>query len=360
MSKIAVLITIFLFLSGCGRVADENKSSSLSTKSSGKLQLITVKKSRFVANNDIDGGHFQTIIRTLNKPISYKQIDLLEDSYHYSLVENGKIKDESIIRVQKTDNTVKSKILLLLDLSGSILEGGCGDSNSDSVCNQLINSSNDFIDNIIKSGNFEIAIYYFNSKKSIFALSPQTEFPTANLTILKNAVEQLTDPNFVNTYLKGYNSTNLYGAIKQSGEKICSWIGCENKNGFEIGSVVVFTDGRDEAGIVGKKEMLKSLKDQIQYYTIGIGKADNETLKEISGKDHHFEASEQNIQSAFTQTYEDILYNSSFYRINYCPATLDGAVKIKILFEDEDQKIKTFTEEEKITIDSNSDFRCDL
>ncbi len=359
MSKTAVFITIFLLLVGCGRIADEG-DSSIGTKSYGKLQFITVKKSRFVANDNIDGGHFQVIVKTVNKPISYERVDLLEDSNHYALIENGKIKDESVISVQKTNNAVKSKILLLLDLSGSILEGGCSDENSNSVCNQLIRSSNEFIDNIIKNGAFEIAIYYFNSKKSILPLSAQTEFPTANLTILKNAVKQLQDPYFVNTYLKGYNSTNLYGAVEQSGEKVCSWTDCENQNGFEIGSVVIFTDGRDLAEIVTKKEMLKSLKDQIQYYTIGIGNADNKTLAEISGENHHFEASQENIQSAFTQTYEEILYNSSFYRINYCPATLEGTIKTKIMFEDKNLGIKTYVQEERITLDDNIDFRCDI
>ncbi len=359
MSKITILITIFLLLSGCGRIADEN-ISSVGASSSGKLQFVTVKNSRFVANDSIDGGHYQVIVKTINKPISYEQIDLLEDSDYYSLIENGKIKDESLISIQKTNNAVKSKILLLLDLSGSILEGGCSDENSNSVCNQLIKSSNDFIDNIISNGAFEIAIYYFNSKKSILPLSSQTEFPTANLTILKNAIKQLQDPYFVNSYLKGYNSTNLYGAVEQSGEKVCSWTECENQNSFEIGSVVIFTDGRDLAELVSKKEMLASLKDQIQYYTIGIGDADNKTLIEISGENHHFEASEENIQSAFTQTYEEILYNSSFYRINYCPATLDGTVKVKIMFEDKNLGIKTYVKEEKIIMDDSIDFRCDI
>jgi hypothetical protein len=264
-----------------------------------------------------------------------------------------------MISVQKSNNEVDNKILLLLDLSGSIIDGGCNTPGS--TCSQLIDSAEDFITNVVNGGRFEVAIYYFNARKEIMPLSTQVEFPTGNITILKNAIEQLKDENFVSTYLKGYDySTNLYGAVVKASEKICSWIDCNNNQNFETGSVVIFTDGRDEANLVSKSKMLKSLRKSIQYYTIGIGNADNKTLIDISGRAHHFESSENDIQSAFIEAYNDILYNSSFYKIDYCPSTQEGTLRIKILFEDRENGIRAYTQEEKIRLENDGDLRCDL
>ncbi len=356
MLKSIVFIALLTLLYGCGRTA--GSSQHISEKSSGNLRFVTVEKSRFVAGNYSGSGHFQTVVKTVDKPEIYAHEDALEEAANYTLIENGKEKDESRIAVTKSNNEVESKVMLLLDLSGSIIDGGCN--RSGSTCDQLIRSANDFIARVVRGGRFQIAIYYFNSRREIMPLSPQTEFPTGNTQILQNAIEQLRDESFIDRYLKGYDSTNLYGAVRQSGEKVCSWIDCERQESFEIGSVVVFTDGRDEADYMSKSEMLKSLKRNIQYYTIGIGNADNRTLIEISGRAHHFEASQENIQSAFTQAYNDILYNSSFYRIDYCPSTQEGSVRIKILFDDRKNGIRAYTREEKISIDTSSDLRCDI
>ncbi len=356
MRNILFVIVLMLFATGCGRTADSD--SSLGT-TSGDLEFVTVQKSHFVSSNYSDTGHYQMVVKTLNKPDIYAIDDALEKAEYYALIENGKHKEESKITIQKSNNEVESKVMLLLDLSGSIIDGGCQESTS--TCYQLIQSATDFVTNIINSGRFEIAIYYFNAKKEIIPLSSQTEFPTGNITVLKAAIEQLKDQAFVDRYLKGYdNSTNLYGAVVQSGDKVCSWIDCEDQNSFEIGSVVIFTDGRDLAELVSKEEMLKSLKSQLQYYTIGIGDADNKTLIQISGEAHHFEADQDNIQSAFTQAYNDILYNSSFYRIGYCPSTLDGTVRIKVLFDDTEHRIRAYTDEDKINLSDHPDFRCDI
>ncbi len=356
MYRLIILLLALFIASGCGRTGDLNQN--LETKSHAKMRFVTVEKSRFVHGDDPFSGHYQTIVKTLDKPEIYAHDDKLAQDRYYTLFENGRHKDESVVTVEKSNNEVENNVLLLLDLSGSIIDTGCKDETT--PCGQLLKASDAFIDNIINHGKFKIAIYYFNSKKNIIPLNTQTEFPTGNATILKNAIAQLKDETFIERYLKGYdNSTNLYGAVKQSGEKMCSWINCDDTQSFEIGSIVIFTDGRDLANLVSKKTMLKSLKKNLQYYTIGIGNADNKTLIEISGKAHHFEASQDNIESAFEATYNYILFNSSFYRINYCPSTLEGKVRIKIRFYDPDNGIKADTQEETLHLDL-ADIRCDI
>ncbi len=352
MFKTALLFLLLLTITGCGRTAATGDSGD--TRSSGDLSFTTVQKSRFVSGDYSLGGHWQMVVQTRNKPEIYAEKDALENPAYYTLLENGVHKEESRVSVEKSNNEVDSKVMLLLDLSGSIIDNS-------STRDQLISSANAFISNVIQEGRYDIAIYYFNAKKEILPLSSQSEFPTANVTILKNVIEKLRDESFVERYLKGYDfSTNLYGAVEQAGDKICSWIGCENKSRFEMGSVFIFTDGRDTAGLVSKQDMLKSLKPDIQYYTIGIGDADNRTLAEISGKSRHFEASAEDIQSAFTQAYKNLLYNSSFYKINYCPSTREGTIRIKLFFNDPENKIRAYTEEEKIQIDAQTDIRCDI
>lgn len=348
---------MIVVMAGCGRTS--GNTTHLDTKADGDLEFSTVQKSIFIPGHTNTSGHYRMVVKTLHKPEIYAQDDALAKAEYYQLIENGKHKEESRVAVEKSNNEVESKVMLLLDLSGSIIEGGCNQSGT--TCNQLIRSANDFVSKIIQNGQFEIAIYYFNAKREIMPLSRQVEYPSANVTILQDAINQLRDNSFIEQYLKGYdNSTNLYGAVKQSGEKVCSWIDCDTSENFEIGSVVVFTDGRDLAEIVSKEDMLKSLQKNLQYYTIGIGDADNKTLIQISGEAHHFEATQDNIEDAFTQAYNDILYNSSFYRIRYCPSTLEGKVRIRVKFEDSENHIRAYTEEEQINLSEHPDLRCDL
>ena len=357
MFKTLFFTLLLLVIIGCGRTANNNSETSI--KSSGKLEFITVEKSHYVAGDIPGDGHYQTVVRTVNKPVFYTkdEADELKKAQNYTLFENNKHKEESIVGIEKTNNEVESDVMLLLDLSGSIIDEGCSD--KDSTCNQLIRAARTFVNDITKE-NFKISIYYFNAKKDIMPLSRQTEYPTSNIAILNQAINKLKDTSFVEQYLKGYdNSTNLYGAIKQSSEYVCNWVSCENSDSFKLGSIVIFTDGRDLANLVSKKDMLRSLKKNILYYTIGIGNADNKTLIEISGQERHVEASQDNIESAFNQTYENIRHNSNFYIIKYCPSTREGTVRIKILFNDKKNKIRAYTQEDKITI-QDSDFRCDV
>jgi hypothetical protein len=362
LKKYFSVFVIFTLFIGCGRVGDgsfssSNRVSTSGSKSSGGLSFQTVKKSIYipsVTGQFSNSGHYRTVIRTSGKPEIYAENDLLKVDSNYKLIENGKIKDESKVVIERSNNEVKSKIMLLLDLSGSILE-------DEALSNQLIQESSTFINNILNNGSFEIAIYYFNSKKDIMPLSQNTESPISDAGMLTMALNNIKDPNFIDTYLKGFISTNLYGAVKQSSQRVCTWINCQDEGSFEMGSVIVFTDGKDLADIVTKADMLNSLEKNVQYYTIGIGKyADNRTLVDISGSEHHFEASSDKIESAFTDTFNDISRNSNFYQVNYCPATQRGNVAIKVLFEDSEHKIKAQTVEDMIKLNDGIDLRCDL
>ncbi len=294
------------------------------------------------------------MIQTLNKPDIYAQEDdPLKEWRNYTLIENDIRKDETSLAIEKSENDVKSTVLLLLDLSGSIKEG---------FMQTLQTETNSFIQsNTIN----DIAIYYFNSKKNIIPLDSETTYPTKDIVKLQKATDKLTDLSFIENELSGFDATNLYGAIEQSGEKVCSWMSdCTDKNSFEIGSIILITDGRDTADIVEFSEMTDSLKEtkNLFYYALGIGDTANKTLEKIeSQKDYYFkffEGHEDSAQDDLKGIFDYVLNNSNFYTIKYCPATQTGTVKIEIEFDD--GQFKAQTQKDTITLDNKIDLRCDL
>ena len=220
-----------------------------------------------------------------------------------------------------------------------------------------------------------MSIYYFNSHRKPMPLSNNAD-TTDDKVILKSSLDLLYDSKWREDNLQGYNSTNLYGAIKVAADEVvCGWFqDCESgvssdikdniKKHYDFATMVIFTDGQHTVGNdVSEADMLSSLATYKRnyYYTIGLGDdIDDDVLKRI-GKDGFLKATQTDkLDSEFDSLATRLnSFANSFYRLDYCPAQQGGVLDLRI---DVNDKYREFygTLKDKVDLIDGVDFRCDL
>ncbi|OQX73897.1 MAG: hypothetical protein B6D59_04285, partial [Campylobacteraceae bacterium 4484_4] len=336
-----------------------------------------------------DRGHYEILTQAKDSK-NHLPVSGLEDAA-FTLYENGIKHDEAKIRVHEAPKEVENQILLLLDFSDSVI-GDCDqvqalyqrdtgryivqnveEVKEDNLCYKLITSAEHFVDKTVDNGQ-KMAIFYFNSKVEITALvTSTTASTTGDVELLKQGLEKLYDPQFRRDNLEGYDSTNLFGAVIEATKTACHWVdNCNydnytpskeiDKSKLQFASIVVFTDGRDQAQRETEDEMLDFIQRHNAnfYYTIGLGDVNRKVLSQI-GKDG-FEVADNlgELDTKFSQL-GNILnaWGSSFYRIEYCPAQQEGKVDIRIDVKDPvTGEYGSITD--RITLPQGVDIRCDL
>jgi len=383
MKQLYIFIAILaLTLVGCDRSGDESKSSlttnSIEYPNGGKINFDIISKSNTLRDSDgnfKDSGHYSLIYQAKtvknDMPLSG-----LNDSSFYTMYENGVHIDESKLRVTQDSKTVSNKILLLLDFSGSIISD-CDEVNASSdnnnLCYQIVNSSKKFIDTIV-SKNQTMSIYYFNSQRKPIPLSNNAN-TTDDRDLLKSSLDKLYDSTWRDEHLKGYDSTNLYGAIKVAADEVvCDWfqdcksgvssdINDNNKKHYDFATMVIFTDGKHTVGNnVSEDELLSDLAlyKRNYYYTIGLGdNVDDDVLEKI-GKDGYLKATQTDrLDVEFDNLGERLnSFANSFYKLDFCPAQQGGRLDLKVDVKDNRGFYGSIID--RLDLVDDIDFRCDL
>ncbi|WP_207678288.1 VWA domain-containing protein [Desulfonema magnum] len=219
----------------------------------------------------------------------------------------------------------KFHTLLLLDLSASVLE-------SDSL-KTLKEAAKKFADEIMPApnsenfGEIDMGIWYFDGADGIHRLAEFDE----------ESDELISKIYSIDTKISNDPSTNLYGAIIKGIEKVEGMVG-KRGNTITVGSVVVFTDGRDEADRKTREEALQTLYDtgkNVSVYTIGLGgDIDDETLAEF-GRDGFVLADDiSELVEKFEDIAERILKDvNSYYLLEYCSPKRKGSHDLTISAE---------------------------
>ncbi len=379
---LSLLWLIIIVAIGCGRAGDGSstlRTTSANYPNGGLVDFKIISKTNTLLDkegNYRDSGHYSILYQAKTHKHDLPLAGLDQDEF-YTMYENDKHIDESKFRVNKDNKTVSNKILLLLDFSGSIVSD-CDELNAtndpSNLCYQIVSSSKKFIDSIVSSNQL-MSIYYFNSQRKPLPLSNNAD-PTDDKEFLKHSLDKLYDRAWRKKYLEGYNSTNLYGAIKVAADDIiCNWfqdciphkssnIDENNKKHYDFATLVVFTDGRHTVGNnVSPKTLLSdlSLYQRNYYYTIGLGKdVDDKILKEI-GKDGYLKADETKLLDTEFENLAQRLnaFANSFYKIDYCPAQQEGKLDLRFDMHDPERNYHGVIED-SITLFDNIDFRCDI
>ncbi len=222
---------------------------------------------------------------------------------------------ESLARISPNAQIFSTNTLLVLDLSNSVLS---------SSLEELKTASISFIDNVMpatEQESFKMVIYWFDGENELHELNPLT----ASKTELTTAIEGIT------VDISNDPSTDLYGAVIKSTD-IASGLLAESTQDNKIGaaSVVIFTDGTDQASRFTKEAALKKVKEanpNIDFFTIGLGaEIDTEVLGAIGKTFSVFAGNKEELEDTFRDISLRVSEQAnSFYLFEYCSPKRDGS-----------------------------------
>jgi hypothetical protein len=214
--------------------------------------------------------------------------------------------------------TFESHTLLLLDLSGSVLE-----SENLSV---LKSAARNFVNAIMlnSSGESDMGIWWFDGANDLHQL---VDFVTDTDRLISGI-------NDLNENISKDDSTNLYGSVISGIDKLRGKVGNGNGNA-SIASLVIFTDGTDQAARRTQEEALKAVNEadeNISVYTVGLGgEIDKPALRAI-GKDGFFYADYiEDLVPQFEEIGSKIRRDvNSYYTLEYCSPKRKGSHDLTI------------------------------
>lgn len=222
---------------------------------------------------------------------------------------------ESLARISSKSQIFNSNTLLVLDLSNSVLS---------SSLNELKTASISFINNVMpaaEDASFQMAIYWFDGEDELHLLSDLT--PSKN--VLTTAIEGITED------ISNDPSTDLYGAVIKStaiAEELLQNSTANNTIG--AASVVVFTDGTDQASRFTEASALKKVNEanaNISFFSIGLGgEIDTQVLSDIGKTFSVFAGNKEELETTFNDISLRVSEQAnSFYLFEYCTPKRDGS-----------------------------------
>jgi uncharacterized protein YegL len=232
---------------------------------------------------------------------------------------------ESEFKVKNNPEAFGLHVLLLLDLSGSIVDH---DKSLDSL--KLAVSS--FVRKLFFASRKEenefsvdLGVYWFDGEAAIHQL---VDFTSDSLK-LQDAIA-LLNKNIITD-----KSTNLHGAVIEGIKKIQTKVG---KAGELIndGALVIFSDGTDRAARRTFQEALNAVQNSgplVSVYTIGLGgEGDDLELCQLAKNGACFEADAiEHLVTQFENAAAEIEKNTkSRYLLEYCSPKRQGRHELKI------------------------------
>jgi von Willebrand factor type A domain len=289
---LAVLIPFLLLLAaGCGGGLELKRVNSAQDKPNNVWVFFTVKDGK-----DGVGG------------LQAEDFTIYEDDKEVSKFESKQvILNPEVAAVMYT--------MLLVDMSGSISDSGEAD--------RLVDAAKSFSDRVGKSQ--KVGVYAFDGSPELHSVTPFTESKGS----VEGGLEGLRkwkpkDP-----------STNLRGAVVEGLRTLKTELDKEKKP-LKFGTLVVFTDGTDQAGRVSHEDMMKEIGDDkyefYEIYAIGVGAEMAESeLKDIGRDGMELATDNAKIQEAFDKIAERIENATrSFYLLSYCTPARAGEHEVRI------------------------------
>ena len=222
---------------------------------------------------------------------------------------------ESQARISSKSQIFSSNTLLVLDLSNSVL------SNS---LEELKSASINFVTNVMpleQTDSFQMAIYWFDGENELHLLQELT--PSSDDLI--GAIEE------INSGISNDPSTDLFGAVIKATDLTEDLLATNLENSI-IGaaSVVIFTDGTDQASRFSEQEALEAVEAanrNISFYSIGLGaEIDTEILTGIGKTFTVFAGNEAELEAVFNDISLKVSQQAnSFYLFEYCTPKRDGS-----------------------------------
>ena len=238
------------------------------------------------------------------------------ESADFEILEDGELVSE--YESQQTILNPKAQFrlvsILLLDMSGSILESG--------NLSALQEAAVAYVEATTQVS--EVGIYRFDGRADIVSVVEVTD----DLTVLRDGIESLgtvcdTDECDASTNLNGavIDTLSLLDDIEDESPRIFA------------GSVVVFTDGTDRASRASADDAVARVKgSDHDVYSIGLGgEVDRTFLNKIGKSGTVYAGDAGDVSAAFTEVAASVSDEStSFYSLVYCSPSRAGTHEVTI------------------------------
>ncbi|MBO0329914.1 vWA domain-containing protein [[Muricauda] lutisoli] len=247
----------------------------------------------------------------------------------FSIYEQGRNDDcfnsisssESFARISPNSQVFNNNTLLVLDLSNSVLEGSL---------DELKAATTSFINNVMPSPgseSYRMAIYWFDGEDELHLLNPLTS----------SAAELTASVDGITADISNDPSTDLYGAVIKS-TNIAADLLAENAEVINAASVVLFTDGTDQASRYRESDALRAVEEadrNISFFTIGLGaEIDTEVLTEIGKTASVFASNSQELENTFNEISQRVEEQAgSYYLFEYCTPKRDGSGESNLVIQ---------------------------
>lgn len=226
--------------------------------------------------------------------------------------------DESFAKIDPDSGDFDYYVYLLLDLSQSILNNSLEETRLGALT--LVE---DLYSKGFRTDNLKVKVAFFDGSDAVQVIQGFTsDKDTLIAEINKIDEDTSNDP-----------STNLYGAVVQAVDELNTTIQTSQDNEEKYivaGSLVVFTDGTDQANRTSKSEAIAAVNNannNAKIFTIGLGGETNEAVLDEIGKSGYKKA--ENAES-LVETFSEIANlitqeTESFYILRYCSPKRGGA-----------------------------------
>ena len=212
------------------------------------------------------------------------------------------------------------KNLLLLDMSGSIVESGNLPS--------LQSAATSFVESLTEQ---EVAIYVFDGQQSIQQIVDFTDDTNA----LTAGISSL------DTYTVADNSTNLNGAVL-AGLNVLDSESTQSTSSIFEGSLTIFTDGSDQAAWNSNAEAVTAVNSSAHsVYSIGLGGEVDQGHINSLGEEGSWTADDvSDLEEVFTSLSSVIIDRAnSLYILAYCSPKRNGEHSLDLILNREDTSI---------------------
>lgn len=264
-----------------------------------------------------------SIIFKVNDAVNYPIPGLLESNFE--IYEDGKLisESEAARKIQDKPEKFKFNLLILLDLSGSVL-----DSSLDAIKLASVRFINSAMPDVGSSDYEEIlmGIKWFDGEKNIHDLMDYT-FSKDALTYAINGIS---------SNISSDNSTNLYGGVIQGIANIEQRVNLYAQSDIiSAGALITFTDGTDQAGWYTYKQVSDAIAKRnqaIALYSIGLGgEIEKKVLENFGVNGFEFAENLNELIPKFEEIARFVKDEAkSYYLLEYCSPKRSGTHNLKI------------------------------
>jgi uncharacterized protein YegL len=223
--------------------------------------------------------------------------------------------DETTRRLADNGQLFEYRTILLLDLSGSVLNNSLP---------QLKTAANAFVDDVFSTTSNtsnNIGIWWFDGRDILHSLINFSD----DVEALHAAI------NSIDQSISGDSSTDLFGAVIKSAALAENKLQeAQNQGILSAVSIIMFTDGTDQAARYSREDAyaaVENASEGINFYSIGLGAEIDETVLNRVGKTSSVFADDT---AALTETFEQVARliadeANAYYLFEYCTPKRDGS-----------------------------------